>query len=373
MIRWHMITPEFPPDTGGVADYSAQVAEALEQTSDEVHVWPLRESDSWSALRRTGRLMDACPGPRRVLVQWVPHGYGRGGVNFKICFWLCWRALRGDRVDVVAHETFFDFSGGWRRRTVALLHRLMTVVLLCATDSVWVTIPAWETRLRRYRLFPGLQFRWLPVSASTSVSANSDDICAIRSRLVSEPGAVIGYFGIHGAFVTSALHELLPILLQNNSNRAALLIGKGSDEFREALLAKKPSLAGRVHSTGTVSKRELSSHLCACDLLLQPYPDGASGRRSSLVTALAYGVPTITTVGSLSEPFWQTSGAVLTAMPGDVDGLVAAAERALKDAGLRSDLSAAARKLYKDTFDMRLLIERLRSNDDALTPRMAQA
>ena len=35
----HIITPEYPPQPGGVSDYTAQVAEGLAQEGEEVHVW----------------------------------------------------------------------------------------------------------------------------------------------------------------------------------------------------------------------------------------------------------------------------------------------------------------------------------------------
>src|SRR5271170_7879191 len=38
-VQRHIITPEYPPQPGGVSDYTAQVAEGLAQAGEEVHVW----------------------------------------------------------------------------------------------------------------------------------------------------------------------------------------------------------------------------------------------------------------------------------------------------------------------------------------------
>ena len=35
----HIITPEYPPRPGGVADYVRQLAHALASSGEEVHVW----------------------------------------------------------------------------------------------------------------------------------------------------------------------------------------------------------------------------------------------------------------------------------------------------------------------------------------------
>src|SRR5580704_14787370 len=38
-LAWHIITCEYPPLTGGVSDYTFQVAGGLAAQGDEVHVW----------------------------------------------------------------------------------------------------------------------------------------------------------------------------------------------------------------------------------------------------------------------------------------------------------------------------------------------
>ena len=35
----HLITPEYPPQSGGVSDYVVQLAEGLAKDGEEVHVW----------------------------------------------------------------------------------------------------------------------------------------------------------------------------------------------------------------------------------------------------------------------------------------------------------------------------------------------
>jgi glycosyltransferase involved in cell wall biosynthesis len=104
-----------------------------------------------------------------------------------------------------------------------------------------------------------------------------------------------------------------------------------------------------VTATGPLPAAEVAECLRACDLVVQPYPDGASTRRGSLMAALANGVPVVTTVGALSEPVWA-GGAVAAVPAGDPERL---ADRALELLGrperLR-DLSAAGRRLYEEQF-----------------------
>jgi hypothetical protein len=94
----HIITPEYPPQSGGVSDYTAQVAEGLAQEGEEVHVWcpgntpaPVPAGSvhvhralgqfTPSDLRAADIELDLFAAPRRILVQYVPHGYGRRSMN----------------------------------------------------------------------------------------------------------------------------------------------------------------------------------------------------------------------------------------------------------------------------------------------------
>ncbi|HEV2905551.1 MAG TPA: hypothetical protein VGW32_10905, partial [Pyrinomonadaceae bacterium] len=171
MIR-HIITSEYPPQPGGVSDYTRIVAEGLAAAGDEVHVWcpavsplstprrgaggevaagaptinpsPFMGSETRTSggvfvhsemsgfapcdLRRTSRLLNQFPAPRRVLVQWVPHGYGCRSMNLVFCLWLWLRSLRGDRVELMVHEPSLGFGeGSWKHNVVAFVHRLMTI------------------------------------------------------------------------------------------------------------------------------------------------------------------------------------------------------------------------------------------------------
>src|SRR6266700_1765774 len=147
VTTWHIITPEYPPQSGGVSDYTRLVAEGLAAEGDRVHVWCKSAEDregrpqahSTVSVHRSeshslGKALDEFDPPRRLLVQWVPHGYGYRSMNLPFCLWLWNRSWRcGDRVELMVHEPFLAFGeGSWRQDAAALVHRLMTVILLQA-------------------------------------------------------------------------------------------------------------------------------------------------------------------------------------------------------------------------------------------------
>lgn len=379
MNSWHVITSEYPPQPGGVSDYTQLVAGGLAAAGDEVHVWcPSASGEaphvdgvvvhqdfgdfSVSDLRRVDRLMDQFPGPRRLLVQWVPHGYGSRAMNLSFCWWLWRRAhRRGDRVEIIVHEPFLDFaSGTWKQSLVALVHRPMTIILLHAASQVWVTIPAWEARWRPYTGGRKLKFSWLPVVSNIPVIDDPEAIKVTRSRYVAAEGLIVGHFGTYDRPSTNLLISAVKSLIGNGSKEVLLLMGRGSELVRDDVIRIHPELEQRVRATGALDAAELSLHLSICDVMLQPYIDGVSSRRGSTMAALAHGIPVITTSGRLTEPLWVESKAVALVPVEDVRALVSATKQLLPDAEARSSIARAGSALYDKKFDIKIIVAKLR-------------
>lgn len=378
---WHIITCEYPPQQGGVSDYTKLVAEGLATAGDEVHVWcPVgtMASESESAtgvnvhrelgrftpgdLRRAGALLDQFPAPRRLLVQWVPHGYGYQAMNLAFCGWLWNRAARRhDTVEVMVHEPYLTFGeGSWKQSGAAAVQRLMTIILLRAARRVWISIPAWEARLRPYALGRSLQFRWLPVASNIAVVDDPERVGKIRERYAPAGKQLVGHFGTYERNINRLLFRSLPPLLQSRPELNVLLLGHGSEAVRAELLNGSSELAARVHATGALAASDLSLHLRACDLMIQPYPDGVSSRRTSTMVALSHGLPIVTTSGKLTEPHWAQSGAVHLVPAGDQGAVTSAAQQLLTDANQLRVLGAAASSLYRERFALEKIITGLR-------------
>ena len=379
---WHLITGEYPPQAGGVGDHTFLLATNLAAAGDEVHVWcPPAEGAARDVgfapgvfvhrelgrfapadLRRVGRLLDEFGAPGRILVQWVPHGYGYRSMNLPFCVWLWKRAARRrDAVEVMVHEPYLTFGGGsWRQAGVAAVHRLMTVVLLKATRRIWMTIPAWEACLRPYARGRRLPFRWLPVPSNIAVVDDPAGVRAVRSRYAPADGAVVGHFGAYDPHTLKLLMGSVTALLGGQEDCAVLLMGRGSEWARDELARRLPAAAGRLHATGTLAAAELSPHVSACDVLIQPYVDGVSTRRTSLMAGLAHGAPIVTTSGRLTEPLWAEREAVVLVPVEDVSALAEATKTLLADEARRLRLSAAARALYDERFAVQRTIAALR-------------
>jgi Glycosyl transferases group 1 len=374
----HIITPEYPPQPGGVSDYTAQVAQGLAQEGDEVHVWcPGTGAVSRSEgavhvhrdlgqvtpqdLKAVGEQLDRFPAPRRILVQYVPHGYGRRSMNVPFCTWLWQRAAKhGDSLEIMVHEAFLNFEGSWRQYGAAAVHRLMTVILLRAATRVWVSIPECERRWKSYTFGRSVPFQWLPVPSNIRVDCDETAIDIIRRRSVSEGGLLLGHFGTYGLPLLSVLEPVVLKMAREMPEQPILLMGMHSREFRDHLIELDPTLESKLHATGPLDPESLSHHIAACDLLIQPYPDGATTRRTSLMVGLAHGKPIVTTASDVTEPLWAQSGAVGITPSGDADEFVKLSQQLLRDPAERARLSHAARKLYQERFDISHTVAALR-------------
>jgi len=350
---WHIITPEYPPQPGGVGDYTRLVAH--------------RDFGEFSGsdLRRVDQLLDQFESPRRLLVQWVPHGFGKRAMNISFCWWLLRRgrraSRRGDRVELMVHEPFLEFQKrSWRQNAVAVVHRLMTIVLLRAASRVWISIPAWEEYWRPYALGRKLRFNWLPVVSNIPVVNDPEAIRAVRSQYVSTEGSIVGHFGAYDRDNIELLFASVSPLVGNGSKHVLLLLGKGGERVRDKFIDLHPEMKERVHATGALDALDLSLHLGACDVMLQPYVDGVSSRRGGTMAALAHGLPVITTSGRLTEPLWAESGAVAIVPVEDVAGVAAATSRLLPDVHGRSIMGRLAKALYAERFDVEVIVRALR-------------
>ena len=376
-IDWQIVTGEYPPQTGGVSDYTRLVARGLADAGDRVEVWaPPSGGDDprdpgvvvhrlpdrfgpWS-LARLGQFLDARPQPRRLLVQYVPHAFGWKAANLPFCLWL--RSRRRDGVWVMFHEVAFPREPGQRvaHRALGAITRRMAKLVAQSAARRFVAIPAWRPMLESI-VGAKVDAAWLPVPSGIPVVVDADAVRTLRARYAG-PSALVGHFGTYGDLIAPMLEAAVPALLAAADCRL-LLLGHGSAAVQAALATRHPSLAERIAAAGSLSAADVSRHLQACDVMLQPYPDGVSSRRTSAMAALAHGRALVTTAGALTEPIWSEREAAALVPVGDSAALAAAAARLVGDPAERAALAAQGARLYDERFDLRHTIAALRAHD----------
>jgi glycosyltransferase involved in cell wall biosynthesis len=376
MYAWHIITCEYPPQPGGVSDYTRLVARGLAEAGDEVNVWAPQcgGSDPWESDIRVHRLpghfgpraraaLDRAlsgAGRKRVLVQYVPHGYGLKAMNVPFCYWLYSR--RHWNIDVMFHEVAFRRRAAQpiRHNILGEVTSLMARLVARSARRIFVTSPAWERMLCRLAGNLG-PIEWLPVPSNFGVVSDSTARAEIKAKY-GGGGLLVGHFGTYGGLISKYLEMTIPQLLQKNV-LGVLFLGRGAGAFRDALAKRNPGIAAALYAADGLPGHELSWHISACDLMFQPYPDGINTRRTSAMAALAHGRPVVTTSGRLTEPLWLESRAVATASADDPQALPPLVTSLLSNPQERQRLGLAGMRLYDERFDIRHTINGLRFAD----------
>jgi len=197
------------------------------------------------------------------------------------------------------------------------------------------------------------------VPSNVDVVDDPEGVAAVRRRVAPDGQAVIASFSAFSELIGPVTSAALVRLLLDRPDRVGLLIGMKGEALADDLAAEHPGLRGRLAATGVLAPDDLSRHLQASDLVVQPYPDGVTSRRTTAMAALAHGVPVVTNAGHLCEPLWAESGAVALAPAFRGDDLAAAAERLLAGRAERDRIAAAGRALYQDRFAIGRLVDDL--------------
>ena len=381
--QWHLITCEYPPQIGGVADFTRQIAAALVQAGQSVHVWcpgvdaertggdgvvVHRQLGSFSIAdcTRTGRGLDQ-HGRRRLFVQWVPHGYGWKSLNVPFAAWLAWRAWgRGDELQVMVHEPYMRVSWPPSHLIASLIERAMLWMIGSSASHVWLSTPSWDRYVRPF-VRAGTAVTWLAIPAPEGIPVPT------RHASAAKVGpAVIGHFSTHSPVVTSILGPALAEVLRS-SEATGLLMGRDSERYLTAFTRAYPDLSGRVAATGVLDITSVSARMRDCDLMLQPFPDGITTRNTSMLLAMASGVCVASNSGPLTEPLWSNTPAVALAPLPDPSVLAALTLDLLADPVRRSALAHAAHELYAETFDVSRAATMLTATAAADTPDAPRA
>jgi glycosyltransferase involved in cell wall biosynthesis len=367
VTRWAILTGEYPPQPGGVSDYTRLVADSLVAAGDEVRVFAPPVSRTypaevtqlpdhfgprglWTLDRELTTLRPDC-----ILIQYVPHAFGWKAMNLPFAAWVAVRAARIAPVWVMFHEVWFPFR--WRPASHAALWaatRVMARLLAGAASRVFVSIPAWGGLVRR-ACPRARRAEWLPVPCSVGTTAAADQVVAVR-RGFPPDAEVVGHFGTFGGLIADVLEPAARELLARRPRVHLLLIGRNSDAFRDRLGCP------RVTATGELPPDHLPASLRACDTLLQPYSDGISSRRTSVMAGLANGVPVVSNLGFLSEPLWASTDGVRVASGPDPAELAAAVGELLDlPPAARAAIGERGAHLYQTTFDVSHTVARLRA------------
>ncbi len=237
---FHLLTGEYPPDTGGVGDYTEVVARGLAERGCTVHVWCPAATEVVDGTLHIHRLPDVFGAKSRrtleraftttpgcVVLEYVPNALGVRGANLRFCLWLLRMRRRSIDVRVMFHEPYFYFSWDrpWRN-ALAVAQRVMAAVLIRASRVAYVSTVAWLPYLQPWGSTAMIDS---PIPATIAAAAGAGAIAAWRSIFAAgQAGAlVVGHFGSFGDHVGRELTGAVPAILQASPSTRFIFIGRG--------------------------------------------------------------------------------------------------------------------------------------------------
>jgi glycosyltransferase involved in cell wall biosynthesis len=376
VTAWNIITGEYPPQTGGVSDYTRLVAEGLADAGDDVRIWapPLPGPAASSQHKiHVNRLPDHFglsslkilpqelerDRTARVLLEYVPHAFKMRAMNVPLCLMLLRR--RNSDITVMFHEVAYPISRNQsiRHNALGAVNHAMAAILTRAASRIFVAAQGWTHMLARYAP-KGRKIGWLPVPSTIPVVRDRAATLAVRARFATPESGLLGHFGTYGPWVTSRLKPALESILSVHQTARVLLIGRNGEKFRDDFVREHPAFASRMFATGALAESDVSINISACDVMIQPYPDGITSRNTSALAGLAHGKATATTTGRYSEDIWRRSGAVFLAPDQDAEALARGTIDLINDRERAKTMGCEALKLYREVFDLEHTIAALR-------------
>lgn len=318
-MRIGIITGEFPPQQGGVGAYSDILSRQLAELGSQIFVFSDSRSQTQSAqvpvaTPITSWGLRAIPLIRRWIsdnrLQIVNIQYQTAAYRMSP-----WIHFLPDLLPVPVVTTFHDLRYPYLFPKAGRLRDWIVMHLAARSAGAITTNYEDDTRLQH------LSMRHLIPIGSNILTPLPEHYSRQEWRQRAncpDQGFLLAYFGFinHSKGVDSLLHALskLPpqcrLLMIGDRTGTADTTNEQHAQSIEQLISRL-NLEERITWTGYVSEPEVAAYLSAADAVVLPFRDGASFRRGSLMAAIQYACPTITTFPAIPSPLIHPDTMVL--------------------------------------------------------------
>ena len=354
-MRIGIITCEYPPMRGGVVAYTQILAHELARAGHKVALFTGPEAvDTRFDIEHTPTWNSAI---LRAIARWADREhldilnlqYQTAAYGMSPWIHLLPDALRWRRLVVTFHDLrppyLFPKAGPVRNWAVMRLARRSAGAIVTNHEDAQqlVHLPHCELIPIGSNILDRLPRRFDPQPWRERAGAGPHDY-------------LLAYFGmINHSKGLDTLIEAMNLLRQQRIPVRLVLVGDalGSSDptnqrYRKAFEAQitEAELAPFVHRTGHLDQDiAIGSYLKAADAVVLPFRDGASYRRGSLMAAIYYGCPIVTTTPRIEIPLFNHRRNMLFVPPDDAPALAETLRTFRHDAELRQRLCLEAENL----------------------------
>jgi len=349
-----LISGEFPPMPGGVGDFTRSLAERIRDHGHEVHI--LSRRGSTSETLKVSTLSGWGPGSLPAIRSWArQRGLDIVNLQYQTAAYDMSPFIHflPTAVDAPLVTTFHDLRYPYLFPKAGRLRNW--IVMRLARSSAGIITTNQEDDLQLKRL-PNR--RIIPIGSSIP-RANCSDSEAVAARWRAPADAnsfVLGHFGfvkaVKGidyliealASLRSAGHDLRLLFIGGRRNTVdssddATHLTKLEDRIEQL------GIADAITWTGYLPEREVAACFSAADLMVLPFADGASYRRSSLMAAIHCGCAILTTKPAVNVEAFEHGANLWLVPPCSTDAIERAILRLMRDHEQLHRLRMGAAKL----------------------------
>lgn len=280
--------------------------------------------------------------------QWTCPERGNVGFAFGVLFATIGLRFLGHNTHVYLHQLWEPWGTPlhWPR---AILTRSLTLGMVFFSRRTSAPVKAWSRLLRGIFFYKASRIAWVPVGATILPKHRS------RGSMERQGHPWVLLFNPLSTTKNPHLVEAAwARLAQKAPHTQCAVIGKlpPREDTRLSYLLKHPDCS----FLGVIRPTQVSEWMCRSLALLAPFDEGVSGCRTSVISALAHGLPVVTTRGPATESIWgKTEGVIL--VDRNPEDLADALLRLHLDESYWERASQAAHAFYKAHFDWVKVLE----------------
>lgn len=230
-----------------------------------------------------------------LIVQYNPFGFGpRGWCPALPGVLAALRREQGVRIAIYFHETHVP---PWPLKFMVMLSWQYPIFarLAAMADRTFVSTERWTRQVRRWRAETSCHP--IPVGSNLPRCPLSKTVARTQLGLPATP--VLGIFGnAHPSRLIDWIAKAAAAVGRVSPEAMLLYVGRDGAQISDA--CRESGLHFEDH--GALPDAEASLRLRAMDVLLSPFVDGISTRRSSAIAGLQHDLPVLTTSSSWSDP-----------------------------------------------------------------------
>lgn len=363
-----MITPEYHPDKGGVADYTHSVVQGLSKFGVDLRtvVVNLRGLTAEGGItrhsnveRRSGGLHTwvslvlsaSKSNVRTVHLQYVPHAFARHGVApVLVLFAILLRLTTRAELVVTMHELWIPAEAHAFRLAISLLQRVQTVALAVLSTVVIVTNERNKQGLERIprRFRPVLR----QIAAGSNVPVFKGFSPTAESILRYAPGSTL--LAVFSPYTVGKSYLPLLDILEAVPETTLLCIGglemndpRGAHGDLLSRMVLERGLTDRFLRTGYLPTAAISALLQKSTLYVHLQGRGASFGSTALAAAMEHGLPILGYDGLETAREFVNGKNIYLVPQEEPQLLIAAVRDLLRNEPLRKRLAENAHCLWR--------------------------